>query len=79
MNEEDLLKAVTNAKKLLEKHHSLLFEYTSYVDTLTIPGHYVLYWELVTWKPLHIKKGAKRFMLVGIEDKNAHYCTLFQT
>ncbi|XP_057835756.2 indole-3-acetic acid-amido synthetase GH3.17 [Cryptomeria japonica] len=51
-NEEDLLKAVTNAKKLLEQYDSLLSEYTSYADTSTIPGHYVLYWELITREPM---------------------------
>ncbi|OVA09702.1 GH3 auxin-responsive promoter [Macleaya cordata] len=45
-NEEDLLKAVTQAKLLLEPLGCLLTEYTSYADTSSIPGHYVLYWEL---------------------------------
>lgn len=45
-NEEDLLKAVNNAKKLLEPFNALLSEYTSYADTSTLPGHYVLFWEL---------------------------------
>lgn len=47
-NEEDLLKAVTKAKKLLEPFNALLSEYTSYADTSTLPGHYVLFWELTT-------------------------------
>ncbi|MQL87508.1 hypothetical protein Taro_020055 [Colocasia esculenta] len=45
-NEEDLLRAVTQAKRLLEPLGCLLAEYTSYADTLSIPGHYVLFWEL---------------------------------
>ncbi|XP_010249302.1 PREDICTED: indole-3-acetic acid-amido synthetase GH3.17 [Nelumbo nucifera] len=45
-NEEDLLKAVTKAKLLLEPLGFLLTEYTSYADTCSIPGHYVLFWEL---------------------------------
>ncbi|KAF5449196.1 hypothetical protein F2P56_029668 [Juglans regia] len=46
-NEEDLLNAVTQAKcRLLEPLGFLLTEYTSYADTSSIPGHYVLYWEL---------------------------------
>lgn len=45
-NEEDLLKAVTQAKHVIEPLGFLLTEYTSYADTCTIPGHYVLFWEL---------------------------------
>ncbi|MCL7045816.1 hypothetical protein MKW94_028947 [Papaver nudicaule] len=47
-NEEDLLKAVTQAKQVIEPLGFLLTEYTSYADTSSIPGHYVLYWELKT-------------------------------
>ncbi|XP_010538163.1 PREDICTED: indole-3-acetic acid-amido synthetase GH3.17-like [Tarenaya hassleriana] len=45
-SEEDLLKAVTQAKQLLQPSNLLLMEYTSYADTSSIPGHYVLFWEL---------------------------------
>ncbi|CAA7059533.1 unnamed protein product [Microthlaspi erraticum] len=45
-NEEDLLKAVTNAKLLLEPHNLMLVDFTSRVDSSSFPGHYVLYWEL---------------------------------
>ncbi|XP_050226083.1 indole-3-acetic acid-amido synthetase GH3.17-like [Mercurialis annua] len=45
-NEEDLLNAVTQAKLLLEPLGFLLTEYTSFADTFSIPGHYVLFWEL---------------------------------
>lgn len=44
--EEDLHKAVTNAKLLLEPHDIMLMDFTSRVDSSSIPGHYVLYWEL---------------------------------
>ncbi|KAJ4968991.1 hypothetical protein NE237_015692 [Protea cynaroides] len=47
-SEEDLHKSVTMAKKLLEPYEALLVEYTSCTDTSTIPGHYVLYWEIVS-------------------------------
>ncbi|PQP98924.1 indole-3-acetic acid-amido synthetase GH3.17 [Prunus yedoensis var. nudiflora] len=47
-NEEDLLNAVTQAKLLLDPLGFLLIEYTSYADTSSIPGHYVLFWELKT-------------------------------
>lgn len=46
-NEEDLQKSITSAKKLLEPHDALLVEYTSYADTSSVPGHYVLYWEIL--------------------------------
>lgn len=45
-NEEELHKSVSEAKKLLESHNAMLVEYTSYADTSTVPGHYVLYWEI---------------------------------
>ncbi|KAF8390759.1 hypothetical protein HHK36_025286 [Tetracentron sinense] len=45
-NEEDLLNAVTQAKLHLDPLGCLLTEYTSYPDTSSIPGHYVLFWEL---------------------------------
>ena len=44
-SEEDLMKAVTQAK-LIHLQGLLLTEYTSYADTSSIPGHYVLFWEL---------------------------------
>ncbi|KAF2545031.1 hypothetical protein F2Q70_00021111, partial [Brassica cretica] len=51
-SEEDLLNAVTQAKlnHLQKPSCPLLAEYTSYADTSSIPGHYVLFWEL---KPRH--------------------------
>ncbi|KAK9117733.1 hypothetical protein Sjap_016680 [Stephania japonica] len=45
-SEGDLLNAVTKAKLLIEPLGYLLTEYTSYADTSSIPGHYVLFWEL---------------------------------
>ncbi|XP_039124493.1 indole-3-acetic acid-amido synthetase GH3.17-like [Dioscorea cayenensis subsp. rotundata] len=45
-SEEDLLKAVTQAKLLLQPHGHILTEYTSYAETSSLPGHYVLFWEV---------------------------------
>lgn len=45
-NEDDLLKAMIQAKLILETLGLLLMEYTSYAETSSIPGHYVLFWEL---------------------------------
>ncbi|XP_038991078.1 indole-3-acetic acid-amido synthetase GH3.17-like [Hibiscus syriacus] len=47
-SESDLLKAVTEAKTLLDPLGFILRWYTSYVDTSSIPGHYVIFWELMT-------------------------------
>ncbi|GKU96299.1 hypothetical protein SLEP1_g9548 [Rubroshorea leprosula] len=44
--EEDLSKAVTKAQLHLEPFGFLLVDYTSYADTTSTPGHYVLFWEL---------------------------------
>ncbi|KAK8648779.1 hypothetical protein V6N13_129522 [Hibiscus sabdariffa] len=45
-SEADLLKAVTEAKTLLDPLGIILVGHTSYADTSSIPGHYVLFWEL---------------------------------
>ncbi|KAL5972873.1 hypothetical protein ACLOJK_039679 [Asimina triloba] len=45
-DEVELQNAVKNAVNHLEPFDASLAEYTSYADTSTIPGHYVLYWEL---------------------------------
>ncbi|OIW16752.1 hypothetical protein TanjilG_06949 [Lupinus angustifolius] len=47
-NESELQIAVENASKLLAKFNTSVVEYTSHADTKTIPGHYVIYWELLT-------------------------------
>lgn len=53
-NEEDLHRSVTAAvTRLLEPRHALLVEYTSYADTSSIPGHYVIYWEINNAIQLH--------------------------
>ncbi|XP_020255433.1 indole-3-acetic acid-amido synthetase GH3.17-like [Asparagus officinalis] len=46
-NEDDLLNAITSAKRrLLHPLHLFLTEYTSYADNSSIPDHYVLFWEI---------------------------------
>ncbi|CAM8918897.1 unnamed protein product [Rhodiola kirilowii] len=47
-DEPELQKAVENAAKLLKPYKTSVAEYTSYADTKTIPGHYVIYWELLS-------------------------------
>ncbi|PON99926.1 GH3-like hormone conjugating enzyme [Trema orientale] len=46
-NESELQKAIENASLLLREFNTSVVEYTSYADTKTIPGHYVIYWELM--------------------------------
>ncbi|PWA95309.1 indole-3-acetic acid-amido synthetase GH3.9 [Artemisia annua] len=55
-NEEDLHKSVMTAKRLLEPYNALLVEYTSYADTSSVPGHYVLYWEIKHCTPSVLDK-----------------------
>lgn len=52
-NEEDLHRSITLAKKkLLESENkAFLAEYTSYADTSSVPGHYVLFWEIQGLEP----------------------------
>ncbi|KAF8414045.1 hypothetical protein HHK36_002044 [Tetracentron sinense] len=45
-DEVELQNAVKNAVNHLVPFDASMIEYTSYADTTTIPGHYVLYWEL---------------------------------
>lgn len=45
-DEVELHNAVLNGINHLMPFDATLIEYTSYADTTTIPGHYVLFWEL---------------------------------
>lgn len=45
-DEVELQNAVKNAVNHLVPFDAAVSEYTSYADTTTVPGHYVLYWEL---------------------------------
>ncbi|XP_010472316.1 PREDICTED: indole-3-acetic acid-amido synthetase GH3.3-like isoform X1 [Camelina sativa] len=46
-DEAELQRAVENASVLLGEKGTRVIEYTSYAETKTIPGHYVIYWELL--------------------------------
>ncbi|KAL9247837.1 hypothetical protein vseg_021222 [Gypsophila vaccaria] len=46
-DESELQKAIANASQLLKAYNTSVVEYTSFADTTTIPGHYVIYWELM--------------------------------
>nr|GMD35170.1 indole-3-acetic acid-amido synthetase GH3.6-like [Ipomoea batatas] len=45
-DEAELHNAVRNASNILLPFDASLIEYTSHANTSTIPGHYVLYWEI---------------------------------
>ncbi|KAG9140417.1 hypothetical protein Leryth_018546 [Lithospermum erythrorhizon] len=46
-DESELQKAVENASVLLREFDATIIEYTSNANTRSIPGHYVIYWELL--------------------------------
>ncbi|XP_041001202.1 probable indole-3-acetic acid-amido synthetase GH3.1 isoform X1 [Juglans microcarpa x Juglans regia] len=50
-DEAELQKAVDNASALLQEFNTSVVEYTSYADAKSIPGHYVIYWELLVTDP----------------------------
>ncbi|GLU20089.1 hypothetical protein SLE2022_363040 [Rubroshorea leprosula] len=50
-DEAELQKAIENASTLLKEFNTSVVEYTSYADTKIIPGHYVIYWELLIKDP----------------------------
>lgn len=47
-DEAELQRAVERASALLRPHGASVAEYTSQACTKSIPGHYVIYWELLT-------------------------------
>ncbi|CAL5324590.1 unnamed protein product [Camellia sinensis] len=50
-DEAELQKGIENASILLREFNTSIVDYTSYADTKTIPGHYVIYWELMVKEP----------------------------
>ncbi|KAG6767026.1 hypothetical protein POTOM_028205 [Populus tomentosa] len=50
-DEAELHKAIENASLLLREFNTSVVEYTSYAETKIIPGHYVIYWELLVKDP----------------------------
>lgn len=46
-DEAELQKAIENATVLLKEFNTSVVEYTSYGDSNSIPGHYIIYWELL--------------------------------
>ncbi|RCV13802.1 hypothetical protein SETIT_2G375300v2 [Setaria italica] len=50
-DEAELQRAVERASALLRPHGATVVEYTSQAYTKSIPGHYVIYWELLAKSP----------------------------
>ncbi|TYI40521.1 hypothetical protein ES332_A02G168700v1 [Gossypium tomentosum] len=74
-SETDLFKAVTEAKALLDPLGFILTEYTSYVDTSSAPGHYVLFWEIKGKEGQHCKELDPKIMVECCSrmEESLHY------
>ncbi|KAK6128588.1 hypothetical protein DH2020_037663 [Rehmannia glutinosa] len=74
-DESELQKAVENAYELLREFDTTVVEYTSYADTNTIPGHYVIYWELLVKDPFNAPSDdvLEKCCLVMEESMNSVY------
>ncbi|OEL19812.1 putative indole-3-acetic acid-amido synthetase GH3.8 [Dichanthelium oligosanthes] len=57
-DEAELQRAVERASALLRPHGATVVEYTSQAYTKAIPGHYVIYWELLANKSSSAGAGA---------------------
>ncbi|KAF8074386.1 hypothetical protein N665_1107s0024 [Sinapis alba] len=69
-NEEDLHRSITLAKKKLQDK-AFLAEYTSYADTSSVPGHYVLFWEIQWLEP-----GVDDHQQLKLEEKVMEECCI---
>lgn len=67
-DEAELQKAVTNASELIKPYNASVVEYTSHAYTKSIPGHYVIYWELLIRKD-QIKNGKSGTIPAELLDK----------
>ncbi|KAF3787053.1 putative indole-3-acetic acid-amido synthetase GH3-8 [Nymphaea thermarum] len=72
-DEAELQKAVDEASnRLMKDNHTRIMEYTSYADTRTIPGHYVLFFELGSDKgpdPAPVPEGLMEECCLAMEEK----------
>jgi len=74
-DESELQNAVENASVLLKEFNTSVVEYTSFADTKSIPGHYVIYWELLMKDSRHAPSGdvLEKCCLMMEESLNAVY------
>ncbi|KAH6767081.1 Auxin-responsive GH3 family protein [Perilla frutescens var. hirtella] len=72
-DEAELQAAVENASELLKPLKTTVVEYTSYADTKTVPGHYVIYWELLVGKSGYSEEVMEQCCLAMEESLNSVY------
>ncbi|CAJ1929431.1 unnamed protein product [Sphenostylis stenocarpa] len=74
-DEAELQKAIENASELLKEFNTSVVEYTSFADTKSIPGHYVIYWELLMKDSSHppTSEALNQCCLVMEESLNTVY------
>lgn len=75
-DEVELHTAVTEAAKHLLPFNATLTEYTSHADTSTIPGHYVLYWEISSLSSSSVSTTSSREKMMVIPDSIYEECCL---
>ncbi|XP_006657906.2 probable indole-3-acetic acid-amido synthetase GH3.8 [Oryza brachyantha] len=69
-DEAELQRAVERASALLRPHGASVVEYTSHACTKRIPGHYVIYWELL------LTKGAAGAAATAVDADTLGRCCL---
>ncbi|CAJ1942935.1 unnamed protein product [Sphenostylis stenocarpa] len=74
-DEAELQNAVENASALLKEFNTSVVEYTNFADTKSIPGHYVIYWELLMKESRHAptREVLEQCCLTMEESLNAVY------
>ncbi|KAF7809881.1 putative indole-3-acetic acid-amido synthetase GH3.1 [Senna tora] len=75
-DEEDLQKAIENASIILKEFNASVVDYTSFADVSSLPGHYVIYWELLVKEPSNRRptsEALNRCCLAMEESLNATY------
>nr|XP_043629369.1 indole-3-acetic acid-amido synthetase GH3.5-like [Erigeron canadensis] len=67
-DEVELHQAVEKASAHLVPYDATLTEYTSFADTTTIPGHYVIFWELSVNGPTQVPPSVLEDCCLAIEE-----------
>ncbi|CAN0917980.1 Indole-3-acetic acid-amido synthetase GH3.3 [Linum grandiflorum] len=68
-DESELQKAVESASKLLKELDTRVVEYTSYADTKTIPGHYVVFFELMSKNNYYPRNDVMEACCLAMEEE----------
>ncbi|KAI3828271.1 hypothetical protein L1987_02369 [Smallanthus sonchifolius] len=67
-DEVELHQAIEKASSHLVPFDATLIEYTSFADTTTIPGHYVIFWELSAKGSTHVPPSVLEDCCITIEE-----------